>query len=131
MSPTDIVSLIEEYIAAWNEPDPSVRLDLLETVWHDEGAYTDPLSHATNRAGLDAIIDGFLGDNPGAKFILNDKIDHHHDHVRFYWMLRLANGAEVPGMDYGEVSSDGNLMKIVRFFQQTAAPHIGLGDWTM
>jgi hypothetical protein len=112
----DIVSLIEEYIAAWNEPDPSVRLDLLETVWHDEGTYTDPVSHATNRAGLDAVIEGFLGDNPDAKFMIKGRIDHHHDYARFYWTLHLANSEEIPGMDYGEVSPDGKLVKIVRFF---------------
>ena len=116
MPSTDIVSLIEEYIAAWNEPDPGVRLDLLETVWQDEGTYTDPVSHAANRAGLDAIIDGFLGDNPGAKLILNDTIDQHHGYIRFGWIIRAANSAEIPGMDFGEVSSDGKLVKVVRFF---------------
>ena len=116
MTSIDIVSLVEEYIAAWNEPDPSVRLDLLDTVWQDEGAYTDPVSHATNRAGLDVIIEGFLGDNPGAKFTIKGNIDHHHGYIRFYWLLRLADGAEIPGMDYGEASPDGKLVKIVRFF---------------
>ena len=116
MIPTDILVLIEEYIAAWNEPDPGIRLELLETVWHDEGTYADPVSHAANRAGLDAIIDGFLGDNSGSKFILNDKIDYHHGYVRFYWTLYLATGAEIHGMDFGEVSTDGKLLKIVGFF---------------
>jgi len=43
-------------------------------------------------------------------------IDHHHGHVRFYWQLRLPNGADVPGMDYGEVSAEGQLVRIVGFF---------------
>jgi hypothetical protein len=116
MIPTDVLFLIEEYIAAWNEPDPGIRLEILETVWHDDATYTDPVSQADNRAGLDAIIEGFREDNPDAKFIINDKIDHHHGYVRFSWMLHLPNGAEVPGMDYGEVSPDGKLIKIVRFF---------------
>jgi hypothetical protein len=116
MTSTDILPLIEEYIAAWNEPDPSIRIELLEAVWQENGAYIDPVSHAENRAGLDAIIDGFQGDNPGAKFILNEKIDFHHGRVRFYWDLHLANGMEIPGMDYGEVSLDGKLVKIVGFF---------------
>lgn len=116
MVPTDILTLIEEYIAAWNEPDSHIRIELLETVWDDEGIYADPVSHAMNRAGLDVIIEGFLEDNPGAKIILNEKIDHHHNYVRFSWTLHLNDGREIPGMDYGEISPDAKLIKIVGFF---------------
>ena len=116
MTSIDINTLIEDYIAAWSEPDSKTRQRLLEAVWHDEGIYTDPSSHAVNRAELDASIAKFLAGNPGAKFTLKDKIDYHHSHVRFYWTLRLANGTEIPGMDYGKVSPEGKLVKIVGFF---------------
>ncbi len=114
--PTDVSPLIENYVAAWSEPDPTLRRKLLEAVWQEDGTYTDPISHASNRAGLDAIIARFLKDNVGAKFTLKGQPDYHHTYIRFYWTLHLANGREMPGMDYGEVSPEGKLVKIVGFF---------------
>lgn len=116
MNPVDLNTLIENYVTAWGEPEASARWKLLEAVWQEDGTYTDPLSHAANRAGLEAIIALFLKNNPGAKFTLTGQPDHHHQHIRFYWTLRLANGRELPGMDYGEVSPEGKLVRIVGFF---------------
>jgi len=116
MSPAGIDALFADYVAAWSEPDAVARQRLLEAVWYEAGAYTDPISQASNRAELDAIIARFLGENPGAAFTVAGKIDHHHSYVRFFWTLRFASGAEMSGMDYGEVSPDGKLIKIVGFF---------------
>jgi len=116
MADTDIETLIGDYIAAWSEPDPAARRRLLESAWDDEGTYTDPVSHAANRAGLDAIIEQFHADNPGARFARKDKLDTHHGHIRFYWVLTFANGINMTGMDYGEISPRGKLVKIVGFF---------------
>jgi hypothetical protein len=108
--------LIKNYTAAWSEPDAASRQSLLEAVWEQAGTYTDPLSRAENRAELHALIGQFLADNPGATFTLKGKVDAHHDFVRFYWTLRMSNGVEMEGMDYGEVSPQGKLVKIVGFF---------------
>ena len=116
MTTNEITVLVANYVAAWSEPDPASRQRLLEIVWDDKGTYTDPMSSATGRSELDALIAHFLGASPGAKFIVNGKIDRHHSHVRFYWRLRLATGLEMDGMDYGELSPAGKLVKIVGFF---------------
>lgn len=116
MTKTEIDAMVEAYITAWSEPDPLARQKLLESIWQADATYTDPLTHATGRAGLDEVISHFLEGNPGAKFTVNGKIDHHHDCIRFYWTLHFANGSEVSGMDYGEVTPDGKLCKIVGFF---------------
>lgn len=116
MEQADINDLINNYIAAWNEADQQVRKKLLEAVWEKNGDYTDSISHASNRVELDAIISQFLGDNHGARFTLIDKIDFHHNHVRFYWLLQLDNGTEMIGMDYGRISADEKLERIVGFF---------------
>jgi len=116
MEQNQVETLIGQYILAWSEPDPEARRKLLETVWTQAGVYTDPVSHAPGREALDQAIAQFLAGNPGAKFTLTGKIDHHHEAVRFYWTLHLANGVEIAGMDYGEVTLDGKLAKIVGFF---------------
>ena len=104
------------YLAAWNEPDPAARMRLLAAAWAEGGAYTDPTVELTGRAALDAYISGILQRQPGARITLTAPPNFHHTHTRFYWTLRFANGAEVPGMDYGEFGPDGKLVKIVGFF---------------
>jgi hypothetical protein len=108
--------LIKNYTAAWSEPDAVSRQSLLEAVWEQAGTYTDPLSRAADRAELHALIGKFLADYPGAVFSLKGKVDAHHAHVRFYWTLHMSNGEALEGMDYGEVSPQGKLVKIVGFF---------------
>jgi hypothetical protein len=107
---------IQRYIAAWSEPDPAARQQHLAAAWDEHGTYTDRTAHLAGRAALDAHIGQFLAANPGAGFILTAPLDHHHQHVRFYWTLRFAHGAELPGMDYGELGPDGKLVKIIGFF---------------
>lgn len=114
---TPIESVIASYVAAWSEPDAAARQHLLAAIWHEQGVYTDPVSHAAGRDALNDLIAGFLAGNPGATFVLEGDIDHHHHHIRFFWRVRLTDNREMSGMDYGEVADDGRLMKIVGFFQ--------------
>jgi hypothetical protein len=116
MTRTEVDSLLEQYVAAWSEPDPQARQALLQAAWHETGEYTDPMAHAAGREELDKLIARFLSQNPGAKFTLHGQADCHHDYVRFFWTLHFGNGTELPGMDYGEIGGDGRLRKIVGFF---------------
>ena len=116
MDSASLENLILGYTAAWSEPDASKRKALLAQVWEETGQYTDPLMHAADRTSLDAGIGRFLQENPGSSFTVKGKIDHHHYHIRFSWILHFADGREVQGMDYGEISPEGKLSKIVGFF---------------
>jgi hypothetical protein len=115
-APLDPELVVAGYLAAWNERDPAARDALLASLWADDGAYTDRTAHVAGRAALSAHIGGFLAGNPGARFTLDRPLDHHHGHVRFFWTLHFANGAAVPGMDYGALSPEGKLVRIVGFF---------------
>lgn len=109
-------AIVEGYIAAWSEPDPAARRQLLDTVWAEHGTYTDPTVDLAGRDALAAHIGQFLHDQAGARFTLTRPPEVHHQHVRFFWTLHFANGADLPGMDYGELGPDGRLVKIVGFF---------------
>ena len=115
MTPEALQQLIDGYLAAWNETDPQARRALLNQVWDANGVYTDPNVHAPGIDALDAFIGGFQASTPGAAFSLSAPVDHHHEHVRFYWVLSVG-GQQIPGMDYGELSPDGKLIRIVGFF---------------
>lgn len=111
-----LAQLIDTYLAAWNESDAARRATLLAQCWAEDGAYTDPQSDVTGREALSAVIGGFHSGNPGSRFTLDGPIDHHHDHIRFYWTLRLGHGAEMRGMDYGRLSDHAKLTRIIGFF---------------
>lgn len=111
-----IEALIGEYLAAWNEADAVTRQAILQKIWSDEGRYTDPQSDGQGREALDQIIGRFHKNSPGSRFSLNGGIDHHHNFVRFAWILKLPDGSTLHGMDFGEVTDDNRLSHIVGFF---------------
>jgi len=116
MTTDALETLIGGYLAAWNEPDAIIRQHVLRQVWTDEGHYTDPQSDGEGRDALDQIIARFHKNLAGSLFSLNSKIDYHHCFVRFAWTLKLPNGSTMNGMDFGELSDDNRLCRIVGFF---------------
>jgi hypothetical protein len=116
MTQASMETLIRDYLAAWSERDPTKRRVLLESVWDADGIYTDPISLLPGRDTLDQAIATLLANNPNAVFTLAGAVDQHHQYLRFSWTLRTEGGQEVLGMDFGELSADGKLIKIVGFY---------------
>lgn len=109
--------VINDYMAAWNEPDAAKRKPLLERCWADDGRYVDPPSDATGRDALDAVIAGMHAQQPGARIDLTSGIDQHHDQVRFSWAFIGADGkTAIEGIDAGELAPDGRLRRITGFW---------------
>lgn len=116
MASSAIEALIGQYLAAWNEADDITRQSILQQIWTDEGRYTDPQSDGQGQEALNQIIGGFHQSAPGSRFSLDSTIDHHHGCVHFAWALKLPDGSTVHGMDFGEVTDDNRLSRIVGFF---------------
>jgi len=113
----DLSELITLYTGAWSEPDRALRQQLLERVWAEDGTYTDPTAHVAGREEFVDHIGGFFERFPGAHFELTSGIDTHHEKLRFSWRMMLADGkVSVEGVDFGELSTDGKLHRIVGFF---------------
>jgi SnoaL-like domain len=113
----ELSDLITLYTGAWAEPDRERRQQLLERVWAEDGTYTDPTAHVAGRKALVDHIGGFFEQFPGARIELTSGIDAHHEKLRFTWRMLLADGKVfVEGIDFGELSTDGKLHRIVGFF---------------
>jgi hypothetical protein len=113
----ELDELITLYTSAWSEPDRALRQQLLARVWAEDGTYTDPTAHVAGRRGLLNHIGEFFGQFPGAHFAVTSGIDTHHQKLRFTWRMLLADGKVfVEGIDFGELSPDGKLQRIVGFF---------------
>jgi len=44
----NVTELIDRYFRVWNEADPSLRADLLASIWAHDATYIDPTVHAAN-----------------------------------------------------------------------------------
>jgi hypothetical protein len=119
---TDITTLIDGYIATWNEADPQRRRALVAQTWTNDGSYVDPLMTGTGTDGIDAMIAGAQQQFPGHRFELAGAPDAHHDRVRFTWHLKPVDGDDVVaiGHDFGVVADDGRLISVTGFLEQAA-----------
>lgn len=109
--------LIDTYCAAWSDPDPTRRREILSGVWADGATYTDPAMHAVGLNALLAHIDAVLAQRPGAKVVRTSRVDTHHDVARFAWRVVEADGTALPeGLDLAEFTADGRIGRIIGFF---------------
>jgi hypothetical protein len=116
----DIATVVDTYIATWNEPDADRRRALAEETFSPDGSYVDPLMSGEGAEGIAAMIGGARAQFPGHRFVLAVPPDAHHDVVRFAWQLvGEADGSTVAvGQDFATVADDGRLRSVVGFLEQ-------------
>ncbi len=114
---SDVTTVVDTYLAMWNEDDPTARAGLIDGAWADDGSYVDPLLEATGPTALSQMVDGVHAQFPGHRFRRRSGIDAHHDRIRFAWDLVAPDGAvTVAGVDVGVLADDGRLASITGFF---------------
>ena len=120
---TPLETLVDRYIAMWNEPDTAQRQALIARIWADDAQYVDPAAQGVGHAGIDAMVQAVQGQFPGHRFRRTGPLDSHNDRVRFGWELAPEAGAPiVQGTDFGIVAPDGRLAMITGFFDSVASP---------
>ncbi len=89
--------VVVRYLAAWNEPEPKRRRELVAKAWIDDGTYVDAA-----RVGKG-----------------------HHDYLRFSWVAGGTADAPlyIKGTDFVVVAGDGQIKSVVGFVD--AAPARG------
>ena len=108
---------VDTHLAAYCEPDPARRADLIASVWSAQGAVFDPPFEGSGRDGISAMTDTVLTHFPGHTFRRTSEIDAHHVFGRYSWELVAPDGATaVTGTDIVEVDEDGQLSRIIGFF---------------
>ncbi|MGC4104741.1 MAG: nuclear transport factor 2 family protein [Thermomicrobiales bacterium] len=118
----ELVSLIERYLASWNEPDRDARDALIAATWSADGVYADPLFEASGRLGIGEMIAGFQETYPDHLFTRVGEVEEHHGRLRFRWQLADADGnPQLAGTDFGMLGADGLLVSITGFFDTNPA----------
>lgn len=116
------MQLIDDYLACWNETDPSARRALLERYFSPQVELTDPLVEVHDLDGLDATIAGIQAQFPGFVFSLASPVDTHHHVSRFQWGLGPAGAEPVAiGFDVLVTGADGRIEFVAGFFDKVPA----------
>ncbi|MEO3870238.1 nuclear transport factor 2 family protein [Nonomuraea sp. B12E4] len=116
------MTIIDRYIAAWNETDPEARAKAVAEVWTEDCTYTDPLADVTGHAAMAAVIEGAQGMFPGLVFTPGEVYEAHHHIARFTWHLGPAGGEPVAvGFDVVELAEDGRIRRVLGFLDKAPA----------
>jgi hypothetical protein len=117
--------IVLDYVAAWVETDEGKRRALLAKSWTEDGTYTDPTVEVVGREALVKQIGAIHKQFAGNRIVLTSRVDEHHGRLRFTWAMVNPEGNRVTeGIDFGEIGSDGRLMRITGFFgQPSPIPH--------
>ena len=114
---TAVTTVVDGYIAMWNETDRERRRFIIEQTWTEDGSYVDPHAEVAGADGLDALVAAVQEQFPGHR-VLASGPDAHHDRVRFTWQLVGDDGAAVAtGMDVAVVADDGRLRAVTGFLE--------------
>jgi SnoaL-like protein len=115
---TELSTIVDGYIAMWNETDPERRRFIIEQTWTDDGSYVDPHAEVAGVDGLDALVAAVQEQFPGHRFVLASGPEAHHDRARFTWHLVGAGGdAVATGTDIAVVAEDGRLRDVTGFLE--------------
>jgi hypothetical protein len=117
-----MVKQIDDYFAAWNEPEAARRRALLESSVTPEVELVHPTWGRSQ--GIDALLAGIVQYRsalPGAIVVLTTGLDSHNHLVRYGWQIVDPEGRRVmAGMDVVELAGDGRLKRILLFHEQPA-----------
>jgi hypothetical protein len=119
---TDHTRTADAVLAAWNEPDPGRRAELIASIWASDGRLVDPPMAAEGHQAISDMAAALQQQFAGHHFRRTSAVDGHHGHFRYAWEL-IAPDASVAltGTDVGEVGDDGRLRRITGFFGELTA----------
>ena len=113
--------LVESYLDTWNETDADTRRSAVASVWAKDAQYVDPLASVSGHDQISELIGGVQQQAPGHVFrLLDERVDAHHNVVRFSWELVPASGGEsvAVGFDVAVTEEDGRIRSVFGFLDK-------------
>ncbi len=113
---TPDTTVVDTYLATWNETDPAKRVALIEASLGADLWYRDPMLEADGREAYDAMIAAVQAQFPGLVMSRTSPVDGHRDLVRFNWALGKPGEAPTfAGLDVAKYDGEGKLHRIIGF----------------
>lgn len=112
----DLDTIVDTYLEAYGEPDPTRRAELIAQVWSIDGALVDPPLDAQGHAAISEMAAAVQAHFPGHAFRRTTALDAHHDVARYAWELLAPDGTPaLTGLDVATFDADGRLVRISGF----------------
>jgi hypothetical protein len=116
----NVQDIVERYLSAFNETDPTRRRALVGELYDAETTYVDP--HVELR-GPDQV-EGFIAATqerfPGYRFRLGGPVDAHHDQARFQWHAGPDGDGDPLYVGFDVIVTDGERLRSVYGFMDAA-----------
>ena len=95
MQTPEILAIVQDYIAVWNEPDAGRRRALIRILWQEDASHLARTLEAIGHAGIETrVADAYARwvREKGNVFRLRDGVDGHHGTIKLRWEMlpRLA-----------------------------------------
>jgi uncharacterized protein len=122
----DIDTLVQRYVALWNESDPARRRDTINALWAEGGAHFTRSLAAEGHAPIEARVakahDEFVASGRFA-FMAAGAVDSHHRGVRFNWHMVNTTDRQVAaaGFDFLLLDAHGRILSDHQFTDPTPA----------
>jgi hypothetical protein len=125
-----LAQVLDDYVAAWNEPDADARERLLAACVTDAvvmaPGYAPEAPVISGREALSAEIGTMIARRPagrGFRLARIGELSAHHGWARFGWRVVDADGAvltvggaQIAGLDVVRAADDGRLDQMIVFF---------------
>jgi len=119
---TTLAATIDTHLAAYCEPNPERRSELIAASWSSNATLIDPPFDGEGHEGIAAMAGIVLTHYVDHTFRRTTAIDAHHTFARYGWELVGPDGTvAVNGTDIAELDDDGRLVRIVGFFGDLAS----------
>jgi hypothetical protein len=113
----DVTTIVDDYLAAWNERDEQRRAELIRRAWAPDGRLIDPPFDGEGHDGISQMAAVMHEHYDSHRFERTSGVDMHHSHLRFAWQLVDPDGnVAVTGIDVADLADDGRLARVVGFF---------------
>ena len=123
---SDLTSVVNRYMAVWNEPDVTIRLKRIRELWTEDGATCHRLLDARGYDVIEACVrdahEKWVRDG-GYVFKARPNVVEHHNVAKFNWEMVPANGGEIAsvGFDFFILTDDGRIQSDY-MFNETYTP---------
>ncbi len=109
MTSADLEASVDAYVAAWNEPDPVARAQLLAGSVTEDFEFTGPTGTFRGRDAVEGLIVALQTRMAGATVARLGPVEG----GTFRWAIVSAEGSTVlEGVDRAEAAPDGRLSRI-------------------
>lgn len=113
MSPTE--TAVRAYAAAWEEPDPARRAELIDACWAVDGRLVTYGGGLRGRVALAKAIADKFADPRGLTARIVGAVDTKGPIFRFRAELGYGDGTVLEVFDAGEVDAEGRIATLITF----------------